>query len=82
MDLKPDISGFSVNYSCLMLGHYLMIFCFSSENSKFEVRAGGSLPLSIIIKMICKCVAKDLNQYKIPVYRDPPLMCKQIALAR
>ena len=56
------------------IGHYLMIFCFSSENSKFEVRAGGSLPLSIIVKMICK-MYKDLNQYKIPVYRDPPLMC-------
>ena len=47
-----------------------MIFCFSSENSKFE----GSLPLSIIVKMICK-KCKDMNQYKIPVYRDPPLMC-------
>ena len=48
-----------------------MIFCFSSENSKFEVRVGGSLPLSIIVKMICKKY-KDLNQYKILVYRDPP----------
>ena len=51
-----------------------MIFCFSSENSKFEVRVGGSLPLSIIVKMICK-MCKNLNQYKIPVYCDPPLMC-------
>ena len=50
-----------------------MIFCFSSENSKFEVRAGGLLPLSIIVKMICK-MCKNLNQYKILVYRDPPLM--------
>ena len=60
-----------------------MIFCFSSENSKFEVRAGGSLPLSIIVKMICK-KCKDLNQYKIPVYCDPPLMCNLTnkALAR
>ena len=60
-----------------------MIFCFSSENSKFEVRAGGSLPLSIIVKMICK-MCKDLNQYKIPVYCDPPLMCNLTnkALAR
>ena len=60
-----------------------MIFCFSSENSKFEVRAGGSLPLSIIVKMICK-KCKDLNQYKIPVYRDPSLMCNLTnkALAR
>ena len=31
----------------------IMIFCFSSENSKFEVRAGRSLPLSIIVKMFC-----------------------------
>ena len=31
---------------------YLMIFCFSSENSKVEVRAGRSSPLSIIIKII------------------------------
>ena len=51
-----------------------MIFCFSSENSKFEVQAGGSLPLSIIVKMICK-MCKNLNQYKILVYRDPPPMC-------
>ena len=60
-----------------------MIFCFSSKNSKFEVRAGGSLPLSIIVKMICK-MCKDLNQYKIPVYHDPPLMCNLTnkALAR
>ena len=51
-----------------------MIFCFSSENSKFEVRAGGSLPLSIIVKMIYK-MCKNLNQYsyKILVYRDLPL---------
>ena len=48
-----------------------MIFCFSSENFKFEVRAGGSLPLSIIVKMSCK----KFNQYKIPVYCDPPPMC-------
>ena len=50
-----------------------MIFCFSSENSKFEVRAGGSLPLSIIVKMSCKM----FNQYsdKIPVYCDPPPTC-------
>jgi len=32
------------------LGHYLMIFCFSSENSEFGVRAGKPLPLSIIVK--------------------------------
>ena len=44
-----------------------MIFCFSSENFKFEVRAGGSLPLSIV-KM------SKFNQYKIPVYCDPPPM--------
>ena len=31
-----------------------MIFCFLSENFKFEVRAGRSLPLSIIVKMSCK----------------------------
>ena len=60
-----------------------MIFCFSSENSKFEVRAGGSLPLSIIVKMICK-MCKNLNQYKVLVYRDPPPMCNLTnkALAR
>ena len=29
---------------------------FSSENSKFEVQAGGSLSLSIIVKIICKNV--------------------------
>ena len=51
-----------------------MIFCFSSENSKFEVRAGGSLPLSIIVKMICK-MCKNLYQYKILVYRDQLPMC-------
>jgi len=28
--------------------HYLVVACFSSENSKFIARAGGSLPLSII----------------------------------
>ena len=61
-------------YACIAkLGHYLMIFCFSSENSKFEVRAGGSLPLSIIVKIICK-MCKNLNQYKILVYCDPPPM--------
>ena len=27
--------------------HYLMIFCFSLENHKFGVWAGGSLPLFI-----------------------------------
>jgi len=27
-----------------------MIFCFSSENSEFGVRVGGSIPLSIIVK--------------------------------
>ena len=66
-----------------LLGHYLMIFCFSSENSKFEVRAGGLLPLSIIVKIICNKY-KDLNQYKIPVYHNPPLMCNLTnkALAR
>ena len=65
------------------LGHYLMIFCFSSENSKFEVQAGGSSPLSIIVKMICK-MCKNLNQYKILVYCDPLLMCNLTnkALAR
>ena len=51
-----------------------MIFCFSSENSKFEVQVGGSLPLSIIVKMICK-MCKNLNQYKILVYNDPRQMC-------
>ena len=43
---------------CLSIKHYqppvkatiyLMIFCFSSENSKFGVRASGSLPLLLII---------------------------------
>ena len=60
-----------------------MVFCFSSENSKFEVRAGGSLPLSIIVKVICK-MCKNLNQYKMPVYCDPPPMCNLTnkALAR
>ena len=60
-----------------------MIFSFSSENSKFEVRVSGLLPLSIIVKMICK-KCKDLNQYEILVYRDPSLMCNLInkALAR
>ena len=29
------------------LGHYLMIFYFSSENPKFGVRAGGLLPMFI-----------------------------------
>ena len=57
-----------------------MIFCFSSENSKFEVQAGGSLPLSIIVKMICK-MCKNFNQYKIPVYCDP-LNLTNKALAR
>ena len=57
-----------------------MIFCISSENFKFEVQVGGSLPLSIIVKMSCK----KFNQYKIPVYCDPPPMCNLTnkALAR
>ena len=60
-----------------------MIFCFSSENSQFEVQVGGSLPLSIIVKMICK-TCKNLNQYKMLVYCDPPPMCNLTnkALAR
>ena len=60
-----------------------MIFCFSSENSKFEVRADGSLLLSIIVKMICK-MCKNFNQHKILVYCDPPPMCNLTnkALAR
>jgi len=32
------------------LGHYLVIFCFSSENSEFGVKVGGSLLLSNIVK--------------------------------
>ena len=57
-----------------------MIFCFSSENSKFEVQAGE---LSIIVKMIYK-MCKNLNQYKILIYYDPPPMCNLTnkALAR
>ena len=51
-----------------------MIFCFSPETSKFEVRVGGSLPLSIIVKMIYK-ICKNLNQYKMLVYCDLPPMC-------
>jgi len=27
-----------------------VIFCFSSKNSEFGMKAGGSLPLSIIVK--------------------------------
>ena len=31
-----------------LLGHYLVKSCFSSEISKYGMRAGGSLPLPII----------------------------------
>ena len=39
-----------------ILGHYLLESCFSSEISKNGMRAGGSLPLSII------CIKGFLNQ--------------------
>ena len=32
----------------LLLGHYLLDSCFSSENFQHGMRAGGSLPLPII----------------------------------
>ena len=39
-------------HSMHLLGHYLVKSCFSSEISKHGMRAGGSLPLSIICKYV------------------------------
>ena len=46
-------TGYTYN---IILGHYLLESCFSSEISKNGMRAGGSLPLSII------CIKGFLNQ--------------------